>query len=480
MTRLLSNALLVLVVALAGTTAAQAQRQPDELPVQVDVDHATFVYSSDKTLLELYVAFGASSLNYEQRDGSFRADLPVRFALRRSTEEALPATPTDTVWSDSTTFQFALKDTTGLTAGQHFIQQVRQSIAPGEYELELTIPEATGGERQALTLRRDIKVPSYEEDGSAALSDLVLASSIKQSDNQQSPFYKNGLLIRPNANQLYGQDLPQLFYYAEAYQPNQLAGDSDQYTVYAYVARAGELKPVRENLKKRYEREARSPDVLVGSFNIATLPSGSYFLRLALLGEDNEAAAQQARKFFVFNPDVEREQASSLTMSFESSPFAALSTEETNTELKQIELIDNARSKSHIDDLDSLEQKQRYLMRFWQRRDPKPNTARNERRQRFMQQVQYANQRYSTNFAEGWNTDRGRALLQYGRPSEIEPHLYDKDKAPHEIWIYDNIRGEGRSRFVFADRKGYGRFELIHSTVSGETSMPNWEQILQQ
>jgi hypothetical protein len=33
---------------------------------------------------------------------------------------------------------------------------------------------------------------------------------------------------------------------------------------------------------------------------------------------------------------------------------------------------------------------------------------------------------------------------------------------------------------VFADRELTGRFELIHSTVIGEVSAPNWEEMLQR
>jgi hypothetical protein len=62
----------------------------------------------------------------------------------------------------------------------------------------------------------------------------------------------------------------------------------------------------------------------------------------------------------------------------------------------------------------------------------------------------------------------------------IEPHLYDRDMIPHEIWQYNNIPGEGRAVFVFADRNSFGRFELIHSSVPGERSLPDWQEELRR
>ncbi len=49
---------------------------------------------------------------------------------------------------------------------------------------------------------------------------------------------------------------------------------------------------------------------------------------------------------------------------------------------------------------------------------------------------------------------------------------------PYEIWVYDNIPGEGRALFVFADRFKSNTYDLIHSDVRGEASLPNWQQEL--
>jgi GWxTD domain-containing protein len=112
---------------------------------------------------------------------------------------------------------------------------------------------------------------------------------------------------------------------------------------------------------------------------------------------------------------------------------------------------------------------------FWQRRDAEPQLPGNAERDAFFRGVRYANDRYSTMRVDGWETDRGRVIIRYGVPSQIEPRLFNRDLAPHEIWEYNNIPGEGQAIFVFADLDGFGEFRLIHSSVTGEIKSMNWQ-----
>lgn len=331
--------------------------------------------------------------------------------------------------------------------------------------------------RPELELRRDVHVPDFASGDEPALSDLTLATSISQSNNREGRFYKNELDIRPNANQLFGEGLSNLFYYAEAYGTDEVAGADGEYTLFAYVSEANRPQPLQQ-LQKRTSRTAREPDVLVGHFNLASLPSGSYFLRLALLNENNESVVEQSQKFFVYNPGVQRQQAAGIEMEFETSPYATMSEEEVDKGIEHALLIANENERRRFGQVDALDERRRALMNFWQGRDPRPATPVNEFRDEFYERLQYANDRYSSNTQEGWMTDRGRIVIKYGLPTSVEPHLYDRGMRPHEIWNYNALPGEGRASFIFADLGGFGRFELIHSTVPGERSLPNWQDEL--
>ena len=468
----------VCLLALLLLAAPRAWAQP-VLPIQLDLDHAAFAYDSGEAMVEVYLAFEAVTLPFLAQESGYNATLPVDLSLLRSTDALLPGTPVDPVWEDSLSLSFAVADTAGLGEGQHFLHQVRLTSPPGEYELQVVIPGDAGAGRPEMMLRRDVLISDYLGSSGVSLSDITLASSIEQSQARDDLFYKNGLVIRPNANQLFGSGLNQLFYYAESYGADSVADDNGQYTVFAYIAEANRPQPL-ENLQRRSARPARTPDVLVGTFDLSSLPSGSYFLRIALLNSENEAVSEQTRKFFVYNPAVAREEPLALETTFETSEYATMPEEEVEKAFNHIRVIATDTERRRLRDIEDLMERRRYLMEFWNKRNPNPGTPTNAFKEDFYQRLQYANDRYTSGRREGWRTDRGNIILRFGLPSAIEPHLYDRGFEPYEIWQYNNIPGEGQAQFIFADLDGFGDFQLLHSTVTGERKTPNWLQEVQK
>lgn len=452
-----------------ATNAASRQ-----VPVQIDLDHAAFALEADNSLVEFYLSFEAATLSYTATDQGFLAELPVGMAIIRSTQAGMGDSPEAPVWEDELNLSFVMTDTTGLAEGQHFVHQVRAAIPPGEYELQVAVPEDPARDRVGVEMRRDVLVPDFSGESLVGVSDVTLASSIQQSDDRDNVFWKNGLLIRPNANQLFGSGLNTLYYYAEVYNLDQLTSNSGKYTVFTYLSNANLPQPMPD-YQRRTSRNLTSPDVLVGTFNIRELQSGSYFLRIAVLNENNESIAEQSRKFFVFNPDVQREQqVVSLEESFETSQYARMTEEEIERMAEHVEVIATDAERRRLRGIRDLDEKRRFFMQFWNVRDPNPNTPINEYQDEFYSLIQYANDRYTNSFNEGWKTDRGRILIRFGAPTAIDPHLFDRALEPYEIWEYNNIPGEGQAQFIFADVSGFGTFELIHSTVTGERKSSNW------
>ena len=450
--------------------------QGQALPLKLDVDHAAFTYEREQSLVELYLGIEASSLAFAAADPSgFVATLPLEIAIVRSATADFDEASVEPVWADSTVLRFMLADTSGLQPGQQFIHRIQTVVPPGEYELRLLAPSTSS--RPASELRRDLRVGRYASDGVPRLSDIALATEITPTGDRNDPFYRNGLVVRPSANRLFGLGIPRVYYYVEAYGAHAIQGSADTYALYAYVADANRLQPV-SGLETRRVREVRSPDVIVGSFDASNLPTGSYVLHVALLNEGNEGVVNQSRKFFIYNPDVEQAGPAALELDFETSLYAEMTEEEVEQGLEHARIIANRGEQGRMRQLSELDAKRRFLMDFWQKRDDLPSTPVNEFREAFYQRFQYANDRYATGSEEGWRSDRGRVVIEYGLPSNIESHLYDRETIPYELWSYDNVVGEGRALFVFADRLGFGRFELLHSSVSGERSMPNWQSML--
>lgn len=92
---------------------------------------------------------------------------------------------------------------------------------------------------------------------------------------------------------------------------------------------------------------------------------------------------------------------------------------------------------------------------LWRRRDPTPETPRNELQLEFFRRVRYA-ERHFQGFGPGWRADMGRIYIKFGPPDQIENRPPSLTAPQLEIWYYN----QPYRRLVFADREGFGRYTL--------------------
>jgi GWxTD domain-containing protein len=96
---------------------------------------------------------------------------------------------------------------------------------------------------------------------------------------------------------------------------------------------------------------------------------------------------------------------------------------------------------------------------YWQKRDPSPNTQKNELEDEFFRRVDFTNR----NFAEiisgrsGWKTDRGKIYIVYGPPEQVNNGDGEVQKPSTEIWYYNRLN----RKYFFSDRSGDGVFRLV-------------------
>ena len=110
---------------------------------------------------------------------------------------------------------------------------------------------------------------------------------------------------------------------------------------------------------------------------------------------------------------------------------------------------------AHLRSLSPAEQAQGWE-EFWKRRDPTPETVRNEAMIEFVRRVAYADKHFQ-GFGPGWRSDMGRIYIKFGAPDQIENHAATSEAPPLEIWYYNTPY----RRLVFADREGFGRYTLV-------------------
>jgi GWxTD domain-containing protein len=101
-----------------------------------------------------------------------------------------------------------------------------------------------------------------------------------------------------------------------------------------------------------------------------------------------------------------------------------------------------------------------FIDEFWKKRDPVPETPENENKIEFERRIAYANRWFKENrpMGRGWDTPRGRILLQLGEPDNRyqSTMLNNPSVKGYERWIYYYYRLE----LIFVDSDGFGEFKL--------------------
>lgn len=95
--------------------------------------------------------------------------------------------------------------------------------------------------------------------------------------------------------------------------------------------------------------------------------------------------------------------------------------------------------------------------RFWDRRDPSPETDVNENLIEFYRRLRHAT-RHFQGIGPGWRSDMGRIYIRYGPPDQIESQPGSATMPALETWYYH----QPYRRFLFADREGFGRYTLLN------------------
>jgi len=104
----------------------------------------------------------------------------------------------------------------------------------------------------------------------------------------------------------------------------------------------------------------------------------------------------------------------------------------------------------------NIENQKLFFNTYWELRDPNPNSSVNELMEEYFGRVNTSNREFSTFENNGWLTDRGRLLIKFGQPDDIERHPFELNSNPYVIWRYYALR----KVFLFVDRTGFGDYQL--------------------
>ncbi len=419
------------------------------------IDASSFKQSDGYIYQEIYLMIQRNRLQFVQAVEGYEAEYQIKIDLIN--RDSLLST---TSW-EVVDRALQLED---ITPRQKLPDIVVFTLAPGKYKVDCTVTDLNMKASFTKTLSLDLA--AFPEDN-VAISDIELANRLTKGE-KGSKFYKNGFLVIPNPEKIYGPSLSTLYYYSEIY--NLEPGDGE-YTVERMIL--NDSKEMLNKLPSKTRGKAGSSVVEVDGFSINTLSSGTYYLRIIASDNDTKETDSAETKFFIYRPDdfTGEKLAVRGRLNANEVEFNAMTPEELDEAISELKYFLGDSDWRTVENLNT-DGKRQYLIKFWSENDPEPGTPSNEFRQLMLDRKKYANDKYGLWKQAGWKTDRGRVYMLYGEPEYIEYHTHDPGTRSYQVWFYDSL--EGGVQFIFVDRNNFGDFRLVHSSKEGELYRPNW------
>jgi GWxTD domain-containing protein len=157
---------------------------------------------------------------------------------------------------------------------------------------------------------------------------------------------------------------------------------------------------------------------------------------------------------------------------------ARVANEESWGDSPALRLLGSRAEKKEWDSVVSVPDRIEFIRSFWQRRDPTPETDRNEAREVFDRRVAFADHVFPAEGERGALTDRGRIFVILGPPSMIQRRaltnrdnvelIHDFLDGTMELWAYSSKQlpmdiPKSAVQYRFVTQKGIGVGVLQHS-----------------
>ncbi|MDZ7319024.1 MAG: GWxTD domain-containing protein [candidate division KSB1 bacterium] len=440
---------------------------------RINLDVAQFRDVANKTYLELYYSIPEAAVVYKQKsDSSFHCEIltSVRIYLA------------DSLWASKLWKIEQPRNISEQSGTQQLVDLIRYSIDhAGQYKIIL--------------YARDLNQPAHDDSvmlttnldvfGSDRLqiSDLELASRIERSNHASAtPFAKHTYEVVPHPAGIYGQAAPHLFYYYEAYNLMSNVPGPKYKTLCQIKERRGAIVP---NVVRPFQTKMKRYDASVefGKIDISQMRSGIYTLVYGICDSAENILISKDKEFYIYNPAIDRAELPAAGQIATGQPsdalmsiLSAMNSVELDQEFDQMYFLTNKNQRNLYQNLTDVAAKRDLIQSIWKASPPQPEMSALAFRQLYLDRINEADHKFGDRFRSGWRSDMGRIYVLYGPPSNIEYHTSSSATKPYQIWHYEQL--EGGVYFVFIDRRGLNRYELIHSTLRGELQEPNWLRLI--
>jgi GWxTD domain-containing protein len=413
--------LLLIVLTIAGRSSSSgqveaAQNPLPETPRRYNVDAISFASAaSAQGRLDVFVQVPYDLLGFLKADQTYRASYEITIGLYDSSGKLY----TERVWTEEVstpTFEES------ASPNAYSLTQKLFDVPPGSYTVTTVVRDLEI--RAPIRQNMPVVVPDFYSQ-SFSLSGIMLISRMTLTGERR--------VIVPHVSPNVGVLLEGFYAFIEVYDRRNV---QNAVLVTEVLDEKG-ASVLREETSQPLTGARTQVFVRVSN---KKLTMGDYVLRLQAFSADStrELLATTERPFIVRWRGI------------------PLAVKDLDRAIDQLQYIANAGEIERMKEESSEEEKRRLFMEFWKKRDPNPNTPRNEKMEEHYSRVEYANKHFGHYF-EGWRTDMGMVFIIFGAPNNVDRHPFDIDAKPYEVWSYYDLNHQ----FVFVDETGFGDYRLV-------------------
>jgi GWxTD domain-containing protein len=421
--KILRNIFIAAVI-FAGCLHAQTENVPrDEVLSNLFVDALTFESDqAGKGRVDIYVQVPYPEINFVKEGEQYSGRFDITASMLSEEKQQ--------VWQKSQHVELHVKDFS-QTISDRFsnLKQFSTDIEPGTYELLVQVADQES--KKVESVRRAVAVKDFGND-TLALSDVMMARRVTADGARKN--------IVPNVSGVIGMDPASLYLFFEIYA--RLHIDSVALTCTIINSK---WEVVARRTKNEFLTEHRTQTIW--QMDTLALAPAHYILRVDAAGIPKTEISRPV------HASVSR----ICVVRMKNMPAMISDIDKATDELLYIA---KGSEIEHIRGAATSEEKLKRFLEFWEKHNPNPKDSSNALMEEYYSRIEYANKKFQ-GYLEGWKTDRGMVLVEFGQPQNIERHPFDSDNKPYEIWYYYSQNRE----FIFVDETGFGDYRLRYPTT---------------
>ncbi len=410
---------------LAVSSTAYAQADVSEGPDRdaapfYQIDAISFAaLNSTLSRLDIFIQVSYEELSFVKSEGGYAASYEMAISLYDTANHLV----NEKLWTEQVK---AASFNESVSSQSYSLTQRVFDLPPGTYRIVSILRDLET--RVSRQLTRQILVQDYAR-APFALSDIMLVRKVNVTGDRKS--------IVPNVSPNVGNLADGFFVFFEAY--NDVMEDTVRFT--ATVMNDRGTSVLTRDTSALIERGRNQVFMKIDH---STLTLGDYRLVVQAVPRGNWTGIPPGAMFTTNR---------SFLVRWRGLPLGVA---DLDLAIDQLQYIAKENELDSLRSAPTVEEKQRRFLEFWKKKDPNPNTPRNEKMEDYYARVEYANKHFR-HYLEGWKTDMGMVYIRFGPPSNIDRHPFDIDAKPYEVWSYYELNFQ----FVFVDESGFGEYRLV-------------------